>query len=110
MTDVFKSAGKRLVSRTIEELSLEEYLDLCRKDKLAYATPSERLLAAIGEAEKIDTRKDQRLGRIFSNETISVYSAFKKIYGIETAIKDIVSFVTHAAQGLEERKQIMYLK
>lgn len=110
MTNVFKSAGKRLVSRTIEEISLADYLELCKTDKLAYATPSERLLAAIGEAEKIDTRKDQRLGRIFSNETISVYTAFKKIYGIETAIKDIVSFVTHAAQGLEERKQIMYLK
>ena len=31
-----------------EELSLEMYLDLCKKDKLTYASASERMLATIG--------------------------------------------------------------
>jgi serine protein kinase len=33
-----------------EELSLDEYLDLCHKDPRVYATAAERMLAGIGEA------------------------------------------------------------
>ena len=32
-------------------ISLDEYLDLCRKDPRVYATAAERMLAGIGEAE-----------------------------------------------------------
>lgn len=105
---ILSKAGKRLVSRVENEYSLEEYLTLCRTDPLAYATASERLLHAIGQASMVDTRKDERLSRIFSNDTIPTYSTFEKVYGIEPTIKDLVSFVKHAAQGLEERKQILY--
>jgi serine protein kinase len=105
-----KRVGKRLVSVVENEMSLEEYLELCKTDKLAYATASERLLAAVGEVELQDTRKDERLSRIFSNETLPIYKTFQsKIFGLEKTIKDIVGFVKHAAQGLEERKQILYL-
>jgi serine protein kinase len=92
-----------------DELSLEEYLELCRSDPGAYSTAAERMLAAIGEPELIDTRLDQRLSRIFSNRLIKRYPAFAEFYGLEDAISQIVAFFRHAAQGLEEKKQILYL-
>ncbi len=64
---------------------------------------------AIGEPEFVDTSKDPRLSRIFSNKIIKRYPAFGEFYGMEEAIEQIVSFFRHAAQGLEERKQILYL-
>src|SRR5439155_92864 len=92
-----------------EEMSLEDYLGLCKKDPTAYATASERMLASIGEPEFFDTRNDPRLSRIFSNRLIRRYPAFREFFGMEDAIDQIVSFFRHAAQGLEERKQILYL-
>ncbi len=91
------------------EMSLEEYLDLCRRDPTAYANAAERMLAAIGEPEVVDTRNDPRLSRLFSNRIIRRYPAFREFYGMDDAINQIVSFFRHAAQGLEERKQILYL-
>lgn len=107
--NILEKAGKRLISKVDNEMSLEEYLSGCKKDPLMYATAPERLLSAIGDPTRIDTREDERLGRIFSNETISVYKVFEEIYGLENPLKDVVSFIKHAAQGLEERKQILYL-
>ncbi|MEE2653074.1 MAG: PrkA family serine protein kinase, partial [Pseudomonadota bacterium] len=92
-----------------EEMSLTDYLELCRSDPLAYATPAERMLAAIGEPELVDTRSDPRLSRIFSNRLIARYPAFEEFYGMEDVIAQIVAFFKHAAQGLEERKQVLYL-
>ena len=90
-------------------MSLEEYLELCRRDPSAYASAAERMLSAIGEPEVVDTRNDSRLSRLFSNRMIRRYPAFREFYGLEDAINQIVSFFRHAAQGLEERKQILYL-
>jgi len=92
-----------------EELTLQEYLDLCRKDPLAYASPAERMLHAIGEPELLDTHNDPRLSRLFLNKVIKIYPAFREFYGMEDVIEQIVSFFKHAAQGLEEKKQILYL-
>ena len=92
-----------------EEMSIEDYLDLCRRDPGAYASAAERMLAAIGEPETIDTRSDPRLSRIFSNRVIKRYPAFAEFYGMEDVIAQIVAFFKHAAQGLEERKQVLYL-
>lgn len=92
-----------------EEMSLEDYLALCKQDPLAYASPAERMLAAVGEPEVVDTRNDPRLSRIFSNRLIRRYPAFREFYGMEDVIAQIVAFFKHAAQGLEERKQILYL-
>ncbi|MHC9036671.1 PrkA family serine protein kinase, partial [Cobetia marina] len=92
-----------------EEMSLQEYLELCRQDRSAYASAAERMLAAIGEPEVIDTAKDPSLSRIFSNKLIRRYPSFAEFYGMEEAIEQIVSYFRHAAQGLEERKQILYL-
>ena len=92
-----------------EEYSLEEYLEICKKDRTAYATAAERMLIAIGEPELVDTSRDPRLSRIFSNKVIKRYPEFSEFYGMEDAVENIVSFFRHAAQGLEEKKQILYL-
>ncbi len=91
------------------KLSLAEYLELCKADQLAYATPAERMLKAIGEPVEIETRSDARMLRIFGNRTIRTYPTFAEFYGMEGVIEDIVSYYRHAAQGLEERKQVLYL-
>ena len=92
-----------------EEMSLEEYLALCKRDPGAYATAAERMIKAIGDPELTDTRNDPMLGRIFGNRVIRRYPAFDEFYGMEEAIEQIVAFFRHAAQGLEEKKQILYL-
>ncbi|MCL7943571.1 PrkA family serine protein kinase [Marinobacter sp. ATCH36] len=92
-----------------EEYTLEEYLEICKKDPTAYATAAERILLAIGEPEHVDTSRDSRLSRIFSNKVIKRYPEFSEFYGMEEAVENIVSFFRHAAQGLEEKKQILYL-
>jgi serine protein kinase len=107
--DLFTTYAKTFEARRDAELSLPEYLEACRDNPMMYATATERLLAAIGEPEMVDTAKDARLGRIFMNRTIRRYPAFSEFYGMEETIERIVGFLRHAAQGLEERKQIMYL-
>ncbi|RTL82959.1 MAG: PrkA family serine protein kinase [Hyphomicrobiales bacterium] len=108
-TDVFADFVQFYRERQASEMSLETYLELCRDDPKTYASAAERILAAIGEPELVDTSRDPRLGRIFMNRTIRVYPAFAEFYGMEETIERIVSFFRHAAQGLEERKQILYL-
>ncbi len=107
--NLFDAYRETYVRGRHEEMSLPEYLDLCRDEPLAYATAAERMLAAIGEPEVIDTRNDPRLSRLFSNRVIQRYPAFDGFYGMDDAIAQIVSFFRHAAQGLEERKQVLYL-
>ncbi len=106
---VFEHFRARFDATQQEDYSLSEYLEICKADPSAYATAAERLLLAIGKPEFIDTAKDPRLSRIFSNKVIKRYPAFADFYGMEEAIEQIVSFFRHAAQGLEERKQILYL-
>ena len=106
---IFQHIQNRYDSTAQEEMSLQEYLELCKSDPGAYASAAERLLAAIGEPELVDTSRDSRLSRIFSNKVIQRYEAFKEFYGMEEAIQQVVSYFRHAAQGLEEKKQILYL-
>src|SRR5438067_3865219 len=107
--DVVRNFLQRYEKTREEELTLEEYLELCKRDPLAYATAAERMLAAIGDPEMVDTRHDQRLSRIFGNKVIRIYPAFRDFYGMEEPIEQVVSHFRHAAQGLEEKKQILYL-
>ena len=86
-----------------------DYLDLCKSDKSAYAITPERMLLAIGEPRVVDTRSDPRLSRIFMNKKIRVYESFNDFYGMEETIEKVVAYFKHAAQGLEEDKQILYL-
>lgn len=106
---IFDHVQSRYDAQKDEEMSLDEYLTLCKQDKSAYASSAERLLMAIGEPEVVDTSKETRSSRIFSNKLIKRYPSFEHFYGMEEAIERIVAFLTHAAQGLEESKQVLYL-
>jgi len=107
--NLFSLFSRLYDSQKETEMSLEDYLKCCAREPMAYASAAERMLAAIGEAQIIDTSHDSRLGRIFMNRTIRVYPAFADFYGMEETIERIVGYFRHAAQGLEERKQVLYL-
>lgn len=92
-----------------KETTIQSYLKKCSSDPSTYASAPERILKAIGEPEIIDTKDDPRLSRIHQNKKIKIYPSFKDFYGMESTIDNIVSFFKHAAQGLEESKQILYL-
>ncbi len=106
---IFTRYQSRYDAAQEEEFSLQEYLELCRNDPSAYASVAERMLMAIGEPEVVDTRLDPRQSRIFANKVIKLYPAFREFYGMEDVIEHIVAYFRHAAQGLEEKKQILYL-
>ncbi len=109
MIELLERYKTRYCASQDAEMSIEEYLDLCKRDPGAYASAAERMLEAIGEPEIVDTRNDPRLSRIFSNRVIKRYPAFAEFYGMEDVIAQIVAFFKYAAQGLEERKQVLYL-
>ncbi len=96
-------------ARNKEELSIVEYLERCKTDPSCYATSAERMLKAIGEPVTLNTAENPRLSRIFSNRKIKIYPAFSDFFGMEETIENIVSHFKHAAQNLEESKQILYL-
>ncbi|ONN72441.1 PrkA family serine protein kinase [Pseudomonas oryzihabitans] len=106
---IFSHFQGRFEATRQEEYSLQEYLEICKKDRTAFASAAERMLMAIGEPELVDTSSDSRLSRIFSNKVIRRYPAFADFHGMEDCIEQIVSYFRHAAQGLEEKKQILYL-
>lgn len=106
---IFEHYKSRYEAAKEEEYTIDEFLALCKQDKSCYASAAERLLMAIGQPELIDTAQDPKLSRLFSNRVIARYPAFAEFYGMEDAIEQIVSYLKHSAQGLEERKQILYL-
>jgi serine protein kinase len=106
---LFSSFARFYENQREVEMSLDDYIRGCSDDPMMYASAAERLLKAIGDPKVVDTSMDSRLGRIFMNRTIKVYPAFEDFYGMEETIERIVGFFRHAAQGLEERKQILYL-
>ena len=107
--DVFDLCSSLFDSRRQTEISLRDYLTLCRDQPTTFANAAERMLAAIGEPQVIDTSCDPRMGRIFMNRSIKRYPTFSDFFGMEETIERIVGYFKHAAQGLEERKQILYL-
>ncbi len=58
--DVISNFAARYERTREEVISLQDYLDICKRDPTAYATASERMLKAIGEPELVDTRNDPR--------------------------------------------------
>jgi len=109
MKDIVELFAEQYSGARDEEMSLQDYLLGCKDDPSMYANVAERMLNAIGDEELVDTSKDTRLGPIFQNRTIKQYAAFKDFYGMEDTIERIVGYFRYAAQGLEERKQILYL-
>ena len=107
--EVFDAFTKSYSREKHEAMSLRDFLLACRDNPMMYASAAERLIAAIGEPEFIDTSKHPRLSRIFANRTIKRYASFQNFFGMEDTIERIVGYFKHAAQGLEERRQIIYL-
>jgi serine protein kinase len=95
--------------REEEEYSLEEFLDICKKDRIAYASAAERMLMAIGEPEMVDTRQDARLSRLFSNK---IDQDLPGVQGVLRHGRDHRAdrfLLPPRRAGLEEKKQILYL-
>ena len=107
--DLFDVFSEVYARERQEDIGLQDYLLSCRDNPAMFASAAERMVAAIGEPELIDTSSDPRLGRIFMNRTIKRYPAFSEFFGMEDTIERIVGYFRYAAQGLEERKQILYL-
>ncbi|OJX30144.1 MAG: PrkA family serine protein kinase [Burkholderiales bacterium 68-12] len=107
--DAISNFAARYAHGREEDMSIDEYLAECKRNPMAYATAAQRMLLAIGEPDMVDTRDDPQLSRLFANKVIRRYPAFAEFYGMEDAIEQVVSFFRHAAQGLEERKQVLYL-
>lgn len=109
MSGLFENYQEAYKAAKEDELTLNDYLALCKTNPLAYATPHERMLKAIGDPQVVDTRDDPRLSRIYLNRVIRRYPAFSEFYGMEDVVENIVAYFRHGAQGLEERKQVLYL-
>ena len=109
MATLFDTFKENFTKSKQEVMSLDEYFALCKTNPLTYASAAERMINAIGEPILLDTSTDPRLSRIFLNRTVKVYPAFKDFFGMEDVIERIVAYFRHAAQGLEERKQVLYL-
>ncbi len=107
--EIFEQFAEEYGRTKLIEMTLQDYLLECREDPSMRATAAERMVTAIDEPELVDTSQDARLSRIFLNRTIKRYKPFQDIYGVEETIERIVGFFRHASQGLEERKQILYL-
>lgn len=106
---ILESYKKNYSEHRQKVLTVEEFLKGAKKDSSFYATAAERMLKAIGEPEFVDTASDPVLSRIHGNKIIKRYKAFSDFYGMEHVIESIVSYFKYAAQGLEERNQILYL-
>ena len=68
--DAISNFAARYARTCEEEMSIDEYLAECKRDPMAYATSAQRMLAAIGEPEMVDTRNDPRLSRLCANKVI----------------------------------------
>ena len=63
--DVFHAFSESYTRVKQESMSLRDYLLEARDNPMLYASAAERMIAAIGEPEMVDTSKDPRLSRIF---------------------------------------------
>ena len=92
------------------EYSLEDYLRACSDDAAFYAGPAERLLKAIGEPNHGRHQPGPAARPHLHEPHDQGLSVLRRdFFGMEDTIERIVGFFRYAAQGLEERKQILYL-
>ena len=106
---IFKEFHENFQKTKDDVLDIQEFMEESKTDNLLYASAPERMLKAIGEPTIVDTNKDDRLSRIFLNRTIKIYPAFSDFFGMEDSLEKLVGYFQHAAQGLEEKKQVLYL-
>lgn len=110
MSGLFENFKQTYQDEAVENMFLQEYLEEAKTNPSVYASAQERLLKVIGEPKLVETQSDPRLSRIFQNRILRVYPAFEEeFFGIEPVIENMVSFITRAAQGLHEERQILYL-
>src|ERR1700742_4524542 len=95
--DVFDIFTRDYARERFETMSLRDWLLAARDDKMLYAAPAERMVAAIGEPDLADAAQDARSGGIFFNRNIKRYKAFDAFFGMEPAIARVVSHFKHAA-------------
>ncbi|HXR87233.1 MAG TPA: hypothetical protein VN728_09695, partial [Stellaceae bacterium] len=57
---LFGLFAKQYDTQKEAEMSLEDYLKACAREPMAYASAAERMIAAIGEPEMVDTSTDSR--------------------------------------------------
>ena len=107
--ELFSAYQDAFVRAQDEEIGLEDFLRLCRSDRMAYASAHECVLEAIGKPKLINTAEDARLSRIFQNRVIQQWDTFSEFHGMEDTLMQLYAYFLHAAQGLEERKQVLYL-
>ena len=58
---LFNAFARSFEVRSETDMSMAEYLESCRGDPMRYANAAERLLAAIGEPQMIDTARTPAL-------------------------------------------------
>src|SRR5262245_65640864 len=107
--ELFSEFRESFVRAQDEELGLEDFLQYCETDRMAYATSHECVLEAIGKRTLLNPAEDPRLSRIFQNRIIQSWSTFTEFHGMEDTLMSLYAYFLHAAQGLEERKQVLYL-
>ena len=96
-SDIFELFSEIYSSGAQDEMSLQQYLLSCSEDRSMYASAPERMVDAIGEPKLVDTSKDERLGRIFANKTIKLYSSFSEFYGMEDTVERIAGYFRYAS-------------
>ncbi len=108
-TELLTAFRESFVRALDEEMGVEDFLRYCKGDRMAYASAHECVLEAIGKPRLVNTADDPRLSRIFQNRVIQSWDAFADFHGMEETLMSLYAYFLHAAQGLEERKQVLYL-
>lgn len=87
--------------RAQETMSLEAWMDLCKKDPAAYQSFEDRLLKAIGKPEIVNTRdSDLQTRLIYGGKKIARYNSFSELYDAEEIVSQLVTFLENGARGL----------
>jgi serine protein kinase len=107
--DLFSEYRDAFVRAQHDEMGIEDFLHYCKSDRMAYASAHECVLEAIGKPKLVNTAEDPRLSRIFQNRIIQNWDTFSDFHGMEETLMQLYAYFLHAAQGLEERKQVLYL-
>ncbi len=107
--ELFTTFRDAFVRAQDDEMSLEDYLHFCKTERMAYASAHECVLEAMGKPKLINTAEDARLSRVFQNRVIQQWDTFSEFHGMEETLMQLYAYFLHAAQGLEERKQVLYL-
>lgn len=99
---IFNRLKQSKQNKKDEVMSLDKWAQLCQDpDSLAYANFSDRLLAAIGKPEIVDTSKSPQQERlVYGGKKISRYDAFKDLYDAEGVIEQLVTYLQNGGNGM----------